>query len=169
MEVLKRHFSDVSPKRILTGRAASLDAVVGHDLGGHVLHFAAHAQSGRPERTRLLLSGGDLTYDLILGLNIRHAPSVVLSACETGLGELLSGDQVYSLADAFLMAEARSVVYSLWLVNDESTRDLMEEYYGHSGKAGGNSAALAKAQRAMIRKGHAPGHWAGFLVSEWSR
>ena len=117
----------------------------------------------------MLLSGGDLTYDRILGLNIRNAPSVVLSACGTGLGELLSGDHMYSLADAFLMAEARSVVYSLWLVNDGSTRDLMEKFYGHFGKAGGNSGALAEAQRALIREKRPPGHWAGFLVSEWSR
>ena len=83
------------------------------------------------------------------------------------MGELLSGDQVYSLADAFLLAEARSVVYSLWLVDDESTGELMGEFYARHGGAGGNAQALAGAQRAMIRRGYPPGHWAGFVVSEW--
>ena len=168
VERLEGYFPELSPKTILTGARASLDAVVGRALGGYVLHFAAHARSGMESGPpRLLLSGGDLTYDRILALDIAGAPSVVLSACETGVGELLSGDQVYSLADAFLLAEARSVVYSLWLVDDESTGELMGEFYARHGGAGGNAQALAGAQRAMIRRGYPPGHWAGFVVSEW--
>ena len=168
VESLDRHFPDLAPKRILTGVDASLRAVVGQNLKGYVLHFAVHARSGRPEKARLLLTDGDLTYDEILRLDIKDAPSVVLSACETGLGEILSGDQVYSLADAFLQAQARSVLYSLWLVDDESTAILMSEFYGRYNDAEDKAAALAEAQRVMIGRGYAPGHWAGFLVSEWS-
>ena len=168
VKLLGRHFPGLSPKRILTGADASIHTVVGQDLRGYILHFAAHAQSGVVHRTRLLLSDGDLTYDQILSLNVKNAPLVVLSGCETGLGELLSGDQVYSLADAFLLAEARSVVYSLWLVDDVSTTKLMDEFYRRYGSSGNNATALASAQRTMIKKGYPPRHWAGFLVSEWA-
>ena len=155
-------------KTILIGEDASRERVTSQDLQGHVIHFAAHAESGSTDRTRLLLSDGDLRYDDVLALDIRGAPSVVLSACETGLGELLSGDHVYSLADAFLQAQAKSVVYSLWLVNDESTKILMEEFYRQYGESTNTALALARAQRAMIKKGYPPGDWAGFVVSQWA-
>ena len=166
VESLIEYFPTLPIKWILTGDQANRSVVVGENLQGFFLHFAAHAQSGSIERTRILLSDGDLTYDDILGLNIKNAPLVVLSACDSGLGEILSGDQVYSLADAFLLSQARSVVFTLWLVDDLATMALMGEFYGNFEE--GAAIALAKAQRAMIKKGHPPAHWAGFVISEWS-
>ena len=166
VESLIEYFPTLPIKWILTGDQANRSVVVGENLQGFILHFAAHAQSGSVERTRILLSDGDLTYDDILGLNIKNAPLVVLSACDSGLGETLSGDQVYSLADAFLLSQARSVVFTLWLVDDLATMALMGEFYGNFEE--GAAVALAKAQRAMIKKGHPPAHWAGFVNSEWT-
>lgn len=170
VEFMDNHFPGLAKKdkEILTGDEASRDALIGQDLRAHVLHFATHAESGSPEHARMLLTGGDLTYDDILGLNISNAPLVVLAACETGLGKIYSGDHVYSLADAFLQAHARSVVYSLWLVDDASTGELMEAFYDNIDQGDGTATALALAQRAMIGRGYPPGHWAGFVISQWT-
>ena len=176
VDALAKHFPDLSPKHkhILKRKEARRDSLVDQDLDGYLLHFAAHGESGKKNReARLLLSGGDLTYYDIIGLYIKDAPLVVLSACDTGLGERLSGDEVYSLANAFLHAQARAVVFSLWLVDDLATSMLMGEFYSHyaskdSASKGDVATSLAKAQRAMIRKGRPPAHWAGFVLSQWS-
>ena len=169
---LRGHFPDLSPKHILTGEEAQRESVIGRDLSGFLLHFAVHAETGRKARqVRLLLTGGDLLYDDVIGLTIENAPLVVLSGCETGLGERLSGDEVYSLANAFLLARAQAVLFSLWLVDDSATSVLMEEFYRHfgDGKMRPNTAkALARAQREMIREGFPPKYWAGFVLSEWT-
>jgi len=90
---------------------------------------------------------------------------VVLSACQTALGEHLGGDEVVSLANGFMVAGAQSVVSSLWPVPDQPTQALMEEFYRQ--RAQGHAAALAVAQRTLIQQGHDPYHWAGFVVAGW--
>ena len=167
---LENYFPDLPREdfRILTNEDAHRKELVGPQLESFVLHFAVHAESGSVETTRLHLTGGDVTYKDVVGLNISNSPMVVLSACETGLGERLSGDEVYSLANAFLLALARSVVFSLWLVNDPATQVLMREFYGGIQQGAGVSLALAEAKRSLIGKGYEPFYWAGFVVSEWT-
>ena len=168
VEKIVAQFPDSLPKISLLGEKATRDAVIERDLRGYILHFATHAESASPQHTRLLLTNGDLTYNDILTLNIKNAPVVVLSACRTGIGELLSGDHMYSLADAFLSAQAQSVVYSIWLVDDASTATLMTAFYESFNQVADSSRALAQAQRTMIEKGFLPKHWAGFVVSRWT-
>ena len=163
------YFPDLSTKMILTGDAARRDALVDRNLQGYILHFAAHAEGGETTReARLLLSGGDLTYSDVLSLNIKNAPLVMLSACDTGRGEIRSGDEVYSLANAFMIAQARAVVFTLWPVDDRVTAELMGEFYAVFERTSDGAAALAAAQRAMIAKGYSAGLWAGFVFSAWS-
>ena len=170
VEALRSYFPDLPQENthFLIGERAHRNALLGQDLGNFLLHFAVHAESGSAEKTRLLLTGGDVHYDEVTGLNIRDAPLVVLSACETGLGERLSGDQVYSLANGFLLAQARSVLFSLWLVNDPATTILMREFYNQYSQGTEVSQALAEAQRALITQGYPPFFWAGFVASELS-
>ena len=73
-----------------------------------------------------------------------------------------------SLANAFLHAEAGSVVSSLWQVGDGSTKELMGEFYRFFTNGRSSATALAEAQRSMIKRRHLPSRWAGFVVSEWS-
>ena len=94
-------------------------------LSGIVLAGANNAiQSGDTER-----SDGIVTAEKILGLRLRGTDMVVLSACDTGLGEVKAGEGVYGLRRAFLQAGTRSLVMSLWSVPDVETKELMVEFY----------------------------------------
>jgi hypothetical protein len=92
---------------------------------------------------------------------------VVLSACNTGVGEARSGDGVYGLRRALVMAGAETQVMSLWSVNDTATRDLMHAYYERLLAGGGRGEAMRRAQLAMLAspaRAH-PFYWASFIVS----
>jgi CHAT domain-containing protein len=107
----------------------------------------------------------------VFGLRL-DADLVVLSACETGLGSGLRrdvppGDDWVGLVRAFLYAGARSVLASLWPVDDRATALLMERFYAGLTSGRSKARALADAQRAMLREpGNAnPFYWAAFQLS----
>jgi CHAT domain-containing protein len=98
------------------------------------------------------------------------ADLVVLSACETGLGEQIPGEGTLSLTWAFLNAGATRVIDSLWRVSDQRSADLMEFFYrAHVQRGLSPTAALQDAQRQMLaRPGSLPYDWAGFrLQGDW--
>jgi CHAT domain-containing protein len=75
---------------------------------------------------------------------------VVLSACETGIGNVKSGDGVYGLRRALVLAGSESQVMSLWKVDDAATRDLMVAYYERLQAGEGRTEALRQVQLEMI-------------------
>jgi hypothetical protein len=92
---------------------------------------------------------------------------VVLSACETGMGQAENGDGVYGLRRAFTIAGAETVVMSLWKVDASATTELVKQYYDGLSAGGGRAEALRQAQLAMIaspERAH-PHYWASFIVS----
>ncbi|MEW6264574.1 MAG: tetratricopeptide repeat protein [Thermodesulfobacteriota bacterium] len=116
-------------------------------------------------------SDGLLTAEKVLGLKLNGTELVVLSACETGVGEVKSGEGVYGLRRAFTLAGAKSLVMSLWPVPDLETKELMTEFYRHLAE-GKLSRAQALRQAALKQKhivqnryGHVnPLFWAAFIM-----
>ncbi len=101
------------------------------------------------------------------GLNLRGTQLVVLSACETGLGDVANGEGVYGLRRAFVMAGAESQVLSLWKVDDVGTKDLMVNYYQRLLKNDGRGEALRHSQLDMLNSSQYqhPYYWAAFIPS----
>lgn len=130
-------------------------------------------------RSGIALAGanhdGDGTDDGVLtaleasSLNLLGTRLVVLSACETGLGEVRAGDGVHGLRRALQIAGARTQVMSLWRVADEATRDLMVDYYGRLREETGTAEALRAVQLTMLKgKYPDPIHWAAFIpAGDW--
>ena len=85
------------------------------------------------------------------GLDLWGTKLVVLSACETGVGEVKNGEGVYGLRRALVLAGAESQVISLWQVSDEATRDLMVAFYKRLQAGEGRTAALSSVQLEMLR------------------
>jgi CHAT domain-containing protein/Tfp pilus assembly protein PilF len=98
------------------------------------------------------------------GLDLWGTQLVVLSACNSGRGDIMPGQGVYGLRRALVAAGAQTVVTSLWKVNDEATRQLMELYYRNLVTGQGRTSALRGAMRAFRRKHPHPYFWAPFIA-----
>ena len=110
-------------------------------------------------------SGGALVTALELaGLDLWGTQLVVLSACDTGRGDVKQGQGVYGLRRAFLVAGAETVVMSLWKVDDQTTSTLMEAYYRHLLAGQGRAAALREAMRELRQTQSHPHFWAPFIT-----
>jgi CHAT domain-containing protein len=102
------------------------------------------------------------------GLDLYGTQLVVLSACETGLGEVTTGEGVYGLRRAMTIAGAETLVLSLWQVDDLATQEAMTAYYQYLLAGSGRSAALRQVQLDFIGRGDRYSHpyfWAAFIVS----
>ncbi|WP_257462902.1 CHAT domain-containing protein [Archangium lipolyticum] len=89
---------------------------------------------------------------------------VVLSACDTGRGDVKPGQGIHGLRSALVIAGAETVVSSLWKVNDETTRLLMEDYYRHLRAGKGRAEALREAMRTLRGSWPHPYYWAPFIA-----
>ena len=130
-------------------------------------------------RSGLMLSGGNrawqgekvpesiedgvLTAREISHMDLRGTDLVVLSACETGLGEI-SSEGVFGLQRSFKQAGVKTLLMSLWQVNDQATRFMMTKFY--SGLLGGKdkSAAFLDAKRKCKEQFPEPRYWAAFIM-----
>ncbi|NER93637.1 MAG: tetratricopeptide repeat protein [Symploca sp. SIO1B1] len=129
-------------------------------LSGLVLAGFRKEQSGSNE-------DGILTAQEVSALDLVGTKLVVLSACDTGLGELDAGEGLYSLRRALVIAGAESQLISLWKVEDNATKELMIAYYDKLLANQGRSEALRQTQLEML-KGEEyahPYYWAAFIPS----
>jgi CHAT domain-containing protein len=136
------------------------------------LHFATHGflNEKQPELSGLALSrspGSDGLLQVYEMFNLElDADLVVLSACDTGLGAAVSGEGLVGVTRALLYAGARSVVVSLWPVDDASTPGLMISFYRHLDRDEDKAESLRLAKLEMIGEGKfsQPFYWAPFIL-----
>jgi CHAT domain-containing protein/tetratricopeptide (TPR) repeat protein len=182
--------------------ADASEARLAADAPGHrVLHLATHgffvartcgARAGAPPENPLLRSGlalaganrrdqaapgaedGVLTAEEAGSLPLEGTEWVVLSACESGLGDAHDAEGVLGLQRAFRIAGARTVIASLWPVGDETTRRWMTALYGARLAGHATAEAVRRASLELLRARRAQGlnthprHWAGFVAAgDW--
>ncbi len=142
-----------------------------------ILHFATHGliNEERPELSGIVLSRFDengrklnefVRLQDIYGLDL-NSDLVVLSACETGIGKEVRGEGLMSLNNAFLQVGAKTVMSSLWKVEDTATLELMKNFY--ESLAGGNVTPSKALQTAQIKlrqnkQFQSPFYWAAFTI-----
>ena len=188
------------PLVTLGGAAASEAAVAGAIRGKAVVHLATHGffatgrcksalERGDGGFNPMLLSGlvfaganhpadplsyadGILTAEEVASIDLRGTGLVVLSACETGLGEVKSGEGVIGLRRAFATSGVESLVMSLWSIPDDATADLMDDLYRHYLRRRTTASdSLRSAQLAMIQRNRKefgsarPHQWAAFVAA----
>jgi CHAT domain-containing protein/tetratricopeptide (TPR) repeat protein len=106
---------------------------------------------------------GMLTAEDVTGLDLLDTELVVLSACETGLGQVHVGEGVFGLRRAFAVAGAKTLVMSLWKVPDDQTQELMVDFYRRILKGEPRAEALRQAQQAIRARHPDPYYWGAFV------
>lgn len=158
----------------LTGPAAKESVLHAAGLETDVIHLAAHGsfESRSPTFSYLALAPGDghdgrLELHEIAGLELAGTNLVVLSACDTFLGELQWSDDLTGMTRAFLEAGSPAVVTSLWPIDDEASAVFMEGFYRHLLTAASSAEALRQAQIDVmgVAKWRLPYYWAAFVLT----
>jgi CHAT domain-containing protein len=123
----------------------------------------AQESSGSSQSFNQSNNGFFSAYEAI-NLNLNNTEMVVLSACETGKGDVKAGEGVYGLQRAFIVAGAQSLVMSLWKVDDTATQKLMSGFYREN--VGGKAIpdAFRSAQLAMLNEYKHPYYWGAFIM-----
>ena len=157
----------------LTGKDATKEQVLSRLNPVSLIHIAAHGQTengeiilspnrasvDEPEEEDYLLTMAD-----VLGAKL-HAKLVVLSCCHSGQGPI-KAEGVVGIARAFLGAGARSVIATLWAIDDEATLEFMRHFYGHLVAGQSASKALHQAMKCLRESEQykAVKHWAPFVL-----
>lgn len=109
------------------------------------------------------IDDGILTAEEIAGLNLSGTDLLVLSACQTGLGEI-GGDGVYGLQRGFKIAGVNTIIMSLWEVSDAATEVLMTKFYSMLTKGKSKREAFDAAVETVKKEYESPEYWAAFIM-----
>ncbi len=131
---------------------------------GLLLTGAGNTISGINTTEAIPGDNGVLTAYEAMNMDLHETKMVVLSACETGLGDIKSGEGVYGLQRSFLVAGSEAVIMSLWKVSDEATQQLMTNFYSNLSKGGDLQTSFEKAQLALKTKYPDPYYWGAFVL-----
>ncbi|HEY5523301.1 MAG TPA: CHAT domain-containing protein, partial [Desulfuromonadaceae bacterium] len=164
---LRWNYPDVTT---LTRERATESWVREHISEFGVIHIASHGEFDpvNPLFSAIRLTkdskaDGKLQAEEIFGLDIR-ADLIVLSACQTGLGDIRSGDDVVGMNRAFIFAGTHSLMSSLWRVSDVSTAILMKQFYRNY-MTYGKAESLTRAMQHVKNRYPHPGYWGAFVLT----
>jgi len=148
----------------MTGREATCAAFTQFAPAAGLIHIAAHARfiAATPQASGLRLADAWLTASEVLRLKL-NAPTVILSACDSGKSGIDSANDLLGLIRAFLVAGASTVVSSLWPLHDETALKMMAETIGLGYAEGGSNGIqgrLRRNQLELARSGAHPAFWA---------
>ncbi len=175
---IEKIFSDnnLSVNRLVNQDATELQFKNSNLANYQLIHFATHGvvNEDNPELSKVFLApdktnqqDGDLYVSEIYNLEL-DADLVSLSACETGLGKLSKGEGMIGLSRAFTYAGASNLMVSLWTVSDNSTTELMTNFYReifNRSNSGSYARPLREAKLKMINSKYAsPYYWAPFVI-----
>jgi len=146
----------------ITGRRATKSIITRLMPNANIIHLATHGNPSRLAFTPSRQDPGFLREGEIYKFNLT-ADLVVLSACETGLGEITT-DGVVGIARPFVGAGVPSVIISLWKVPDAETSELMIDFYKNLQARQNKAQALRQAMLTTIKKHPEPVNWAGFFL-----
>lgn len=131
---------------------------------GLMLAGAAKTISGISTPNLSSNDNGILTAYEAMNMNLEGTQLIVLSACETGLGDVRAGEGVYGLQRAFLVAGADALIMSLWKVDDSATQQLMKSFYANWTKLRNKQKAFKQAQLQLMAKYKDPYYWGAFVM-----
>jgi len=163
IEVLSKLFKK---SEVLTDENATLENLAKKIHNSDVLHLACHGKfrPDNPSFSSLGLFNENLTVKDAQTLNLKGC-SVILSACETGLNNVVSGEELIGLASGFLAAGASSLLMSLWTVNDAATLEMMKDFYSLLLKGNDAAKSLQSAQLRLLKKNPHPYFWSPFVLT----
>ncbi len=142
-----------------------------------IIHLALHGQADTTDmfNSRLIFKhdsteqeDGELRAFELYDMELSKLQLVVLSACETGLGEVHEGEGIFSIARGFAYAGCPSLVMSLWKVNDKTTADLVDFFYKNLSQGQPKDMALRNAKLSYLQSADDlsahPANWAAFIA-----
>ena len=152
-------------------RENATEALLQKRIGEYqIIHIASHGEFdpvnplfSSLKLRRTATEDGNFEMNEVFGLDI-NADLVTLSACQTGLGDIVGGDELVGLNRAFIYAGTKSILSSLWRVSDISTAVLIKHFYRNYSR-GNKAESLRKAQLLVKRLYPHPSYWAGFNLT----
>ena len=165
--VIGRYFPQ---RKLFVGREATKSRAIDSAPTSDILHLAAHGEFRpvAPSESRLLLApngakDGSLTVADMFALPLR-ASMVTLSACDSGLGRISRADDVVGMDRALFYAGAKTVVSSLWRINDVSSAVVMKRFYRYLADGADKAEAMRQAQMVVRKYFPHPAYWSAFQV-----
>jgi len=150
----------------LSGRQSSFEMDKIRDLGiENPMLRSGIVLAGANTSLKEKRDDGIVSAEKILGLKLKGTELVVLSACNTGVGEVQSGEGVFGLKRAFLLSGAKTLVMSLWNVPSKETTELMVDFYTLMAEGKSKAEALRVAKMRMMEKNPHPFFWGAFVMT----
>ena len=166
----------ILPAHVFIGAKANKQNFIKRAEQYQILHLASHSMVNHEAPNYSFISFSQLQdtidYNEVLFVNelyglTLNADLVVLSACETGVGKIREGEGILSLARGFLYAGAKSIVTTLWNIDDHRTEKFMEYFYKYLESGLPVDEALWRSKMAFIERSNTfanPGFWAPFIT-----